>query len=159
MGTLRNFKRFQFQPFQSRIGDLQVRNFWMDEGTPKSFTGTDKSNFSHFEIVKWQPNPYYGKYDEYITNGYVESFGGDYLQKPGHSIDINFFKSPENCYALAYWINMDHDEMSPDLQFVGNRPVRLNKEEQQAFMELAELGQAHIEKELEEFYNDETDTI
>lgn len=159
MGTLTNFKRFQFQPFQSRIGDLQVRNFWMDGGTPKPFTGTDKPKFSHFEIVKWEPNHYYGKYDEYINNGYVESFGGGYLQKPGHSIDINFFKSPENCYTLAYWVDMDHDELSPDLKFVGNRPVKLSKEEQQVFMQLAELGQAHIEKELEEFYNDETDTI
>lgn len=150
MGKIYNFKKFGFQPFQSRMENIQVRNFWMDKGTPKPFTGSDAPHFSRFEIVKWQPNPYYGKLDEYIKDGYEYSFDGIFLKKPGHSIQKTFFENPESCYTLAYWVDIDNDEMSPDLKFVGSRPFMLDPQEKLYFMQLAEIAQAEIEKQLRE---------
>jgi hypothetical protein len=155
MGKIYNFKKFQFQPFQSRMDNIQVRNFWMDKGTPKPFTSYEGPKFSHFEIVKWEPNPYYGKYDDYIKDGYEESFGGDFLQKPGHSIQKTFFDKPESCYVIAYWVDMDHDEMSPDLKFVGSRPFELDPQEKVYFMQLAEITQKEIENQLRQNEEDE----
>lgn len=157
MGTIYNFKKFQFQPFQSRMDNIQVRNFWMDKGTPKPFTSYEGPNFSHFEIVKWEPNPYFAKYDDYIKDGYEESFGGDFLQKDGHSIQKTFFDKPESCYVIAYWVDINHDEMTPDLKFVGSRPFDLEPQEKIYFMQLAEITQKEIEKQLRQNEEDEED--
>jgi len=56
---------------------------------------------------------------------------------------------------LASWTNMDHDEKSPDLVFVGSRPLDLTEEEQLVFMKLAKEGQAHIQNVLHKFNEDE----
>ena len=56
---------------------------------------------------------------------------------------------------LACWTNMDHDEKSPDLKFVGSRPTDLSTEEQVVFMKLAKEGQEHIQEVLLKFNEDE----
>ena len=54
-----------------------------------------------YEIIKWETNPYYNKENQYRDNGYVDSFGGDFLQKDKESIDKIHFKYPETCYTIA----------------------------------------------------------
>jgi hypothetical protein len=50
---------------------------------------------------------------------------------------------------------MDHDEKSPDLKFVGSRPMDLSTEEHLVFMKLAKEGQTHIQNVLNKFNEDE----
>lgn len=130
----------------------------MDNGTPKSLQShLNLPKFSFFEIVKFEKNPYFGKYQEYIDNGYEESFGGDFLQKDGHSIQKTFFDREESCYTLASWDNINHDELTPDLRFCGSRPFDLNTIDLDIFIQLSSIGQREIEKQLRELTNENED--
>jgi len=158
MGKLRNFDKIKWKPFQVREGNISVTNYWTNKEGKKCPVQShlDIPRYSFFEILKWEPNHYYGKLQEYINDGWEIGFSGDFLQKNHTSIQLSFFThSPESCYMLAMWKNMDHDEKSPDLEFVGSRPFDLTPEEQLVFMKLAKEGQAHIEKVLHKFNEDE----
>ena len=159
MGKLRNFNKIKFLPFKERVGDIAVTNFYInDKGIPKPLQDHLKYNpFSFFEILKYEKNSYYGREQEYLDNGYEESFSGDFLQKDGSSIERIFFKKEESAYMLAHWDRMDHDEKIPDLLFCGQRPFDLTPEEQIIFMQLAKLGQEHIQQILNDFNEDEYD--
>lgn len=160
MGKLLNFNKIKWKPFEIREGNIAVRNFYVDYNGKKKPVQShlDIPKYSFFEILKWEHNPYYGKLDEYLSNGYQISFGGEFVRSENgfHSISISFFtKSPEISYMLAHWENMDHDEKSPDLKFVGSRPFELSEEEQLIFMNLAKKGQLHIEAVLNKFNDNE----
>ena len=158
MGRIYKFDKLKFEPFQCRIGDIQIRNFWMDGGTPKSLQSHLKlAKFSQFEIVKFEKNPYFGKYQEYLEDGYEESFNGDFLQKDRRSIQKTFFEREESCYTLASWDNINHDELTPDLKFCGSRPFDLDARELKVFMQLALIGQKEIERQLIELTNKNED--
>ena len=158
MGRIYKFDKLKFEPFQCRIGDIQVRNFWMDKGTPKPLQSHLKlAKFSYFEIVKFEKNPYFGKYQEYIDMGYEESFGGDFLQKDHMSIDKNSFDREESCYTLANWDNLDHDELTPDLKFCGSRPFDLSKEDMDIFIQISALAQKEIERQLNDLTKEDED--
>jgi hypothetical protein len=160
MGKLRNFEKLKWKPFQIREGSISVTNYWTDkEGKKKPVQShLNIPRYSFFEILKWEPNEYYGKLQEYLNDGWEISFGGEFLQKSHRSIQLSFFtRSSESCYMLASWTNIDHDEKSPDLKFVGSRPMDLTEEEQIIFMKLAKAGQDHIEKCLIEFNEEEYD--
>ena len=161
MGTLRNFKKIKFLPFKNRIGDISITNFYVnDKGIPKSLQDHLKYNpFSFFEILKHEKNFYYNKEQEYRDKGYVDSYGGDYLEKENTAIQRSFFDKPESVYMLAHWVKLDHDEKTPDLVFCGSRPFELTTEEQIVFMQLAKEGQEYIENILNEFEEeDETES-
>lgn len=153
MGKIDNFDKIRFLPFKKRIGDIAVTNFYMEDDTPKPLQShLDIPPFSFFEMVKYEPNPYYGKEEEYDVEGeYYIPKNSDGLYK----IHKSCFKNPENSYLLASWKNIDDDELSPDLQFVNSRPFELDKEGQKVFWELAKLGQEHINTELKKFVEDE----
>jgi hypothetical protein len=154
MGRLRNFKKLKWKPFQIREENISVTNYWVDKRGRKCPTQEhlDIPRFSHFEILRWHTNPHYGKEQEYRDNGYVDSFGGDFLQSPtGSSIQKTFFTKPESCYMIASWQNMDHDEKTPDLKFVGSRPLEIDEEEWSTFLRIAKAGQAEIERQLNNF--------
>jgi hypothetical protein len=158
MGKIYNFEKLTFSPFQSRIGNIQVRNFWMKDGTPKTLQSHLKlAKFSFFEIVKFEKNPHFGKYQEYLENGYEESFGGEFLQKDHMAIDKNSFDREESCFTLASWDNINHDELTPDLKFCGSRPFDLSKTELDTFMQLSLMGQKEIERQLNELTNEDED--
>ena len=160
MGRLRNFDKLKWKPFQLREGSISVTNYWTDENGKKNPVQShlDIPRYSFFEILKWEPNQYYGKLQEYLNNGWTVSFGGEFLQKDHTSISLSFFtQSPEHCFMLASWTNMEHDEKSPDLKFVGRRPMDLNEEEHLIFMRLAKSGQEHIEKCLNKFNEEDHD--
>jgi hypothetical protein len=160
MGKLRNYEKIKWKPFQMREGSISVTNYWTDKDGKKKPVQShlDIPRYSFFEILKWEPNQYYGKLQEYLNDGWEISFSGEFLQKNHTSISLSFFTgNPESCYMLASWTNMDHDEKSPDLKFVGSRPMDLNEEEQSIFMKLAKSGQEHIEKCLNEFNEEDHD--
>jgi hypothetical protein len=151
MGTIYNFDKIQILPFKKRIADIAVTNFYMDGDVPKPVQShLDIPPFSYFEIVKYQPNSYYGNEDKYEwENDYALLFLGE----PGGYVRIHksCFESPETMYVLASWKNINDDKCSPDLQFVGSRPFELSENEQEWFWELARIGQSHISVLLEEF--------
>ena len=160
MGKIRNFEKLKWKPFQIREENISVTNYWLDEKGRKCPVQShlDIPRFSYFEILKWDKNPYYGKEQEYRDKGYVDSFGGDFLQSPaGSSIQKTFFHKPESCYMLASWTNMDHDEKSPDLKFVGSRPMDLTEYEWIIFMRLANAGQIEIQRQLNNFNEEDYD--
>jgi hypothetical protein len=157
MGKLNNFDKIKFKPFELRHGNLKVTNFYLNADGKKqslqSHLGDPK--YSHWEILGIESNVYYGREQEFREKGYVDSFGGSFLQGDGHSIQKSFFTNPEVCYVIASWRNINHDEKSPDLQFVGRRPFDLSVVEQQTFMILAKSGQEELEKQLNSFDEDE----
>jgi hypothetical protein len=58
---------------------------------------------------------------------------------------------------LASWENMDHDEKTPDLKFVGSRPMDLTEYEWIIFMRLANAGQFEIQRQLNKFNEEDHD--
>jgi hypothetical protein len=159
MGRLRNFNKIKFKPFMIRKGNIMVTNYYLNEKGQKqslqSHLGGPKYGF--WEIVRIEQNPYYGKEEEYRQKGYEDSFGGDFLRKDGYSIQKTFFNKPESHYMIACWENIDHDEKTPDLRFVGNRPFDLDVEDQRTFMILAKVGQEELMNQLREFNEDDYD--
>jgi hypothetical protein len=158
MGKIYNFHKIKFEPFEHREGNIKVTNFYLDPITKKKKTLQSHlpyPPFSFFEILYIQPNIYYGKEEEMMKDGYTWSWGGSFLQKDGHSIDKSCFINPESAYMLANWDDVDHDEKTPDLKFVGSRPMELSDEEQIIFMRLAKIGQVEIERQLRAFDEDE----
>jgi hypothetical protein len=152
MGKNRNFELIKWIPFKKRLGNIMLTNFFLDkDGIPKSAQMHLKiPPFSFFEIVKCQPNQYYGKLDEYLKNGWAEDLNGNLIRKDNIGIQKDCFLNEETNFMLARWNGIDHDELTPDLEFVGNRPFELTDEEQKHFWELAKIGQKHIEYVLAE---------
>lgn len=148
MGKITNFEKHTFAPFSYRIGNLEVRNCYMNRKTGKLVSLGPDVNFSNYEIIKWEKNPYYGTEKEYVLHG-------DYYQSKtdpnwAGKIHKSCFESSEKCYVVASWTNMNYDEYMPDLQFVGVRPFELETQtETLVFMELAKAGQYRIQSELQ----------
>lgn len=151
MGRLRNFDRIKWMPFKKRIGNIEISNFYIDEnGIPKPNQSHITKSFNYFSIDKVYSNEYYGKESEYI-------FNGDSYRSSDHScrIDPSCFKHPETKFMLARWEDMDNDEKSPDLRFIGKRPIELTEEELKDFWSCVKIGQEHIESVLNDFDEDE----
>lgn len=155
MARLQNFNKIKFKPFRIQKGQLVAGNFYKDrKGNKIMYQSHLKGpKFSYFEILKEEPNPNFGKYQEYLDSGYVLSFGGEFLEtiNGSYRIDVASFENPTRSYVLAYWENLDHDEKSPDLKFVGTRPFDLTQEERLIFMDLAEVCQSEIMEQLNAF--------
>ncbi len=95
----------------------------------RKYTAT-KVDEVFYEIIKWSENPYFGKEQEYRDNGYVDSFGGDFLQKEngGHSIQKTFFQSRETCITIAS-LHLNRREPDINLKSVGSRLLDLSKKD------------------------------
>lgn len=92
-----------------------------------------------WEIVKYYPNPYFGKEHEY------EDHGVFYKPKdnPNHSIDKNIFKHKEMCYSIAMWRwNQRNSEYV--FEFVGSRPLDLSDEERSWFWKVYKHGEEQL---------------
>jgi hypothetical protein len=96
-----------------------------------------------YEIIKWQNNPHYGKEEEYRADGYVDSFGGDFLQKNGSNIQKSFFTLPETCYMIA---SVHKYSEGWYLKSVGERLLELTPEEWDDFHQVYTLGQSKLNK-------------
>ena len=87
-----------------------------------------------YEIVKWQTNPYYGKEEELIKDGYEWSISGEFLQKDEHIIDGMCFYAKESCYVIA-WLKIGSED-TPYIETVGDRLLDLDGAELYSFMEV-----------------------
>ena len=97
-----------------------------------------------YEIVKWQPNCYYGKEQEYIDNGW-ELTGGFYRLN-NTSISEGCFVNPETCYTIAT-LTYDADEYCCDMKTVGPRLLELDKKEREDFFAVYEYAEDRIREE------------
>jgi hypothetical protein len=97
-----------------------------------------------YEIIKWQPNCYYGKKQEYLDNGYEEVNG--FLRYNNLSIQATFFDREETCYTVAT-LTYDADEYCCDMRTVGPRLLELSKAERADFFAVYEYAEGRIREE------------
>lgn len=93
-------------------------------------------------IVKWHPNEYYNKQDEFIP------IKGDpkFYQHPEFTfckVHKDCFKYPETCYSIATF-EYDKHENFYELHFVCDRPLDLNEDEIKTFWELIKFGNTYL---------------
>lgn len=112
----------------------------------RKYTST-KVDEVFYEIIKWSDNPHFGKEQEYRDSGYVDSFGGDFLQSPtgGHSIQKTFFVRPESCIMIAS-LHINKREPDINLKSVGSRLLELTERERADFFEVYEIANTKIYK-------------
>lgn len=95
-----------------------------------------------WDIVKWYPNEYYNKQDEFIP------VKGDpkFYQHPEFTfckVHKDCFKYPETCYSIATF-EYDKHENFYELHFVCDRPLDLNEDEIKTFWELIKFGNTYL---------------
>lgn len=93
----------------------------------------DPPEHKAWHIDRWYPNVYYGKESEYTKEG-------DFYRAKGeicHTLHKSCFQHPEVCYAIAEFIWNNGEYV---FQYIGNRPLSLTKEEQEAFQEVIKYG-------------------
>ena len=105
-----------------------------------------------YEIVKWQPNKYYGNEAEMIDKeGYkkVNYASGDWgLTKDFHNINSSCFKNPETCYVIAT-LKLNRREPDVDMETVGSRVLDLEVDELDIFMRVYRLAQSMIMEKMD----------
>lgn len=99
-------------------------------------------DYPAWDIVKWYPNEYYNKQDEFIP------IKGDpkFYQHPEFTfckIHKDCFKYPETCYSIATF-EYDKHENFYELHFVCDRPLDLNEDEIKTFWELIKFGNTYL---------------
>ena len=105
-------------------------------------------NQLRYEIVRWQPNHYYGKREHYLSEGWVENNG--FMCKDNISVDLSFFSKEETCCVIAT-LKYDYDEGCCDLNSVGSRLLDLDKSERSDFFSVYEYAEDRIrESELKD---------
>lgn len=104
-----------------------------------------------YEIVKYYPNCYYGRKDEF------EPIGGGMYKEKGTSGDWRVHEScfvhPDSCFTVAIWRWDKHEEIY-QLESVGKRLNELVGEERKIFWDLYDWGEKFLEekeKELNEW--------
>ena len=97
-----------------------------------------------YEIVKWQPNAYYNKQQEYIDNGWELS--GGFYRSNNISIGESCFVNPETCYTIAT-LHYDKGEGCCDMKTVGSRLLELSKLERADFFAVYEYAEDRIQEE------------
>ena len=94
-----------------------------------------------YEIVKWFPNCYYGKEQEYVDNGW--EVGEDFYRLNNTSIHKNCFKNPESCCTIAT-MHYDDGEGCCDMHTIGSRLLDLDKSERADFFAVYEYAEDRI---------------
>lgn len=95
-----------------------------------------------WSIVKWHPNEYYNKQDEFIPIKEDPKF----YQHPKFTfckVHKDCFKYPETCYSIATF-EYDSYENFYELHFVSDRPLDLNEDEIKTFWELIKFGNTYL---------------
>jgi hypothetical protein len=110
----------------------------------KKYTST-KTKKPLYEIVKWYTNIYFGKEEEYRKDGYVDSFGDNFLQKGGSSISKGSFILPETCIVIAF---IEKGSEDWELRSVGERLLELTPEEWEDFHQVYTIGQSKLNKSI-----------
>lgn len=99
-------------------------------------------DYPAWDIVKWYPNEYYNKQDEFIP------IKGDpkFYQHPEFTfckVHKDCFKYPETCYSIATFEYDKHEDFY-ELHFVCDRPLDLNEDEIKTFWELIKFGNTYL---------------
>ena len=115
-----------------RINNIEFRKY-----------NSTKTKKPLYEIIKWEPNPYYDKKLEYFKKGYKVNHEGWGLTKNGHTIDMEFFNTRESCFVIAF---IEKKSESWELRSVGERLLDLTPEEWDDFHQVYTLGQAKLNK-------------
>jgi hypothetical protein len=98
-------------------------------------------NQGRYEIVKWQSNVYFGKEEEYISNGWVLCDG--YYTLNNTSIQSTIFKQLETCYTIAT-LHYDKGEGCCDMKTIGARLLDLDKNDRADFFSVYEYAEHRI---------------
>lgn len=97
-----------------------------------------------YEIVKWQPNHYYNKQEEYLADGW--ELDGGFFRRDNVSIQATIFNSPETCYTIAT-LKWDADENCCDMETVGPRLLDLNINDRNDFFDVYQMAEDRIRKQ------------
>jgi len=89
------------------------------------------------EFLVWEPCTYYGKYDLYIKDGWVEKDG--FVSKNTTNISKKFFDMEETCYVIA-WLKYDKKDECCDLETVGPRLIELNEDYRKDFFDVYKIA-------------------
>lgn len=97
-----------------------------------------------YEIVKWRPNHYFNKQQEYLDDGWglVDGF----FRKDNTNIQAYIFDKPETCYTVAT-LHYDDSEGCCDLKTVGPRLLELKKNDRKDFFEVYKISEKKISEE------------
>lgn len=115
-----------------RINDIEFKKYT-----------SSKTKKPLYEIVKWCTNVHFGKEEEYRKDGYIDSFGREYLEKGNKSIPKSFFTYPESSYVIAF---IEKGKESWELRSVGERMLDLTPEEWIEFHQVYKIGQNKLNK-------------
>jgi hypothetical protein len=101
-----------------------------------------------YEILKYEKNPYYEKYDEYTLDESGEHYTIAADTDGFHTnIHKSCFKNPEMCYLIAHF---DIDEEGGNLVWCGSRPLKLDRCEWEDFMGCITFGYDYIEYKIDQ---------
>ena len=95
-------------------------------------------------IVKYFPNPKYGKLQEHLDAGWRSD--GDYIRKNMCSIHKNCFEGKENNIVIADLVYDPKEEVT-DLETVGERVLDLSLEDRETFFEVYALAAKRLTKQ------------
>lgn len=84
-----------------------------------------------YEIIKWYNNEYFGKEQELLKQGYIET--NEHFIKDHLHIHKSCFIAPEHCYVIAF-LRVNKREPDINLESVGGRILELNEQELQDFL-------------------------
>ena len=87
-----------------------------------------------WEIVRWYPNLYYQRENEFIK---VDDERYRYKDKDNFYVHKSCFKNPEACYVIAF---IEGSEDEPDIRAIGIRPWMLDEKDEQDFKQLLKLN-------------------
>ena len=95
-------------------------------------------------IVKYFPNPRYGKMQELIDDGWESD--GDFVRRGMCSIHKNCFEGKENNIVIADLVYDPKEEVT-DLETVGERVLDLSLEDRETFFEVYALAAKRLTKQ------------
>lgn len=97
-----------------------------------------------YEIVRWQPNSYYNKQEEYLADGWERT--GGFYRKDNVSVSEGCFVNPETCYTVAT-LQYRAGEGDCDMHTVGSRLLQLDRADREDFFAVYELAEDRIREE------------
>lgn len=105
---------------------------------PPSYLGSPpKDADSKINIVKYEPNHYYGKLQEYLDDGWEDL--ETRISKNNCTIDKNSFKREESKHVVATLTYCPKEEQT-QLETVGHRVLNLTQDERNNFFEVYNIA-------------------
>ena len=87
-----------------------------------------------WEIVRWYPNSYYQRENEFIK---VDDEHYQYKDNDNCYVHKSCFANPESCYVIAF---IEGSEDEHDIRSVGMRPWMLDEEDEKDFKQLLKIN-------------------